>query len=506
MSSELICTECNQSYTAHRTEWQLLGRLSPTFNNEKIELPHSKLCPGCRELYRLAYRNEWNLYRRTCNHSGQDLIAIYSKNSQYLVFDLSIWWSDEYDPLEYGRDFDFSKPFFEQFHELNLAVPKLAIQNAKSHNSAYTNYSLENKNCYMVVGTGHSEDCYYCYRVWSSKNVLDCYDLQECELCYECSQSSKLYECIYSKNCHNSSRLSHCENCRSCSDCLGCSNLRNKQFCIFDEQLSESEYQKQRNRYLQDRDSLQTQYHEARTLAPTPNQYQINCEDCSGNQLLNCSRCIDCFTLKDSQDCIYFGTGESGQDCLDSNFCDSSELQYFSTNLQSNYRIMFSALVWYTNHGSYLTNCFNSSHLFGCTGMKKNSFCILNKQYSEKEYQRLTSKIVHHMQETKEWGKFFPIEFSPFPINKSVGHEYYPVSHEKALSRGWRWEEKEESTSSSSADLNLLQCDFSGQLFRIIPQERSLLNRLRVELPAKSPQVRHSERMAGIKRAIENYC
>jgi len=56
------------------------------------------------------------------------------------VYDQEIWWSDKWDALDYGRDFDFSKSFFEQFGELMKEVPKLSLSSISNNNCEYTNF------------------------------------------------------------------------------------------------------------------------------------------------------------------------------------------------------------------------------------------------------------------------------------------------------------------------------------------------------------------------------
>jgi len=58
-------------------------------------------------------------------------------------------------------EFDFNKTFFEQFKQLQLKVPRLAIMNKQSENSDYCNYSFQNKNCYLTFGSHYEEDCMY---------------------------------------------------------------------------------------------------------------------------------------------------------------------------------------------------------------------------------------------------------------------------------------------------------------------------------------------------------
>ncbi len=499
-ASLVSCLECGGSFSILEQERAHLSKIAPVFSGISHPLPLPLCCPGCREAHRLAFRNEWKMYRRRCDMSGKSIVSIYREDSPYKVIDQSVWWSDEYDPLSYGREYDFSRTFFEQFHALNLEVPKQAIQNTKSENSIYTNYSWGNKNCYLATGCTECEDCYYSSRISTgSKDICDCYDLSSCELCYECIYGSKLYHCIYSQNCHDSSYLIACTDCRSCKDCVRCSGLRGARFCIENKEYSELEY----------RACLASMQWNFEYLADSDRKGNkggivINCEDCSGDFLLNCSRCRHVFSMKESEDCIYFGNGFDCHDCVDCNFSNNCELMYYSTNLAENYQVLFSALVWFTTNSYYLTNCFHCSNLFGCSGMKRNSFCILNKQYSQSEYDRLCSKIIGHMRETGEWGKFFPPSLSPFPYNASVAFEYYPLEREAALAKGLRWEEEIQLPQVVDG-IESISCAVSKKLFRYTPRELALYEKLEVPAPRICPEVRLSNRMRKIKRALINY-
>lgn len=508
------CTACGQKFLPSCFEADFLEKISPIVKGQQFPIPNSNICPACRERQRLAFRNEWSFHRRKCDLTGKDIISIYPAECDYRVYDQEVWWSDKYDPLEYGKEFDFSKTFFQQFHELNLAVPKAAIQNAKSENSIYTNYSWENQNCYMSVGTGNSQDCYYCYRVTHSRDVCDSYDLHKCELCYECCQSTNLYNCFYSTNCHNSSDLTLCENCRGCRNCFGCFNLQQADYHIFNQPVAPNLYLETLQSLFKDGLLTEERYFQTRSKNTPPTNYVLNCENCSGEQLLNCSRCQHCFTLKESQDCWFCSTGENNRDSLDCSFTDNAELQYFSTNLEKNHRVLFCALVWYTDNSAYLLNCFNSSHLFGCSGMKRGSYCILNKQYSERDYNSLLPEIYKHLQETGEWGCFFPKELSPFPYTSSTAGDYYPKRNEKPCSEVIS---KSEQVLTSRPTLvgnqverlpdksSVQTCSLSGKQFRITVNELKLYQKLGLAVPKVCPDVRYQRRMGEIPRAMVNW-
>ena len=76
---------------------------------------------------------------------------MFSPETKLTVYDHDVWWSDKWDPLEYGQDYDFSRPFFEQYKEFLVKVPHLALVNDNgtgSINSEYTQDFAFAKNCY----------------------------------------------------------------------------------------------------------------------------------------------------------------------------------------------------------------------------------------------------------------------------------------------------------------------------------------------------------------------
>ncbi|MEK7547305.1 MAG: zinc-ribbon domain containing protein, partial [Patescibacteria group bacterium] len=123
-----------------------------------MQVPSPTLCYFCRTQRRLSYRNERFLYHRKCGLTEKEIISSFSEDKPFPVYENDAWWSDEYDPLKYGRDFDFNRPFFEQFFELRDSVPRLARQQQKPMwNSDYCNCANQNKNCYLVFSTNRCE-------------------------------------------------------------------------------------------------------------------------------------------------------------------------------------------------------------------------------------------------------------------------------------------------------------------------------------------------------------
>lgn len=478
------CRHCTAEFFISPDERRIRELVSPQALGRTFAIPPATACPSCRERQRLAFRNEWNFFKRTCAASGKSIISVFHPGSPLVVFDQEIWWSDEFDPLAYGREVDFSRPFFEQLEELWALVPRIAIQNAKSENSRYTNYSTENKDCYMAVGCGQSEGVLSSYRVFASRDVVDCYNVQGCELCQDCAHSTNLYRSRLSTHCHNSSDLILCEDCIGCAHCFGCINLRNASFHIFNEPVPEREYHAWMRtlaelppRALEEFAALQRR-HGVRAL------HHIGSEACSGDNLVRSKNCTGSFCLTDSRDSVECSFGESNSDCAHCNHFDNCELNYESGNLERNYRAAFNILVWYCSDVYYSANCFNSKNLFGCIGMKRHSHCILNREYAPEEYSRVMARLIEHMQETGEWGSFFPPRLAPFSYNETVAFERFPLPKDQALRLGYEWRD-EGPPIEEGVPANAKRCAGCGRPWTVIPAEAEL----RAKIGAAPPDV-----------------
>ena len=141
------CSQCAQEFEITNDDLSFLDKISPTFDNKKFQIPPSKLCPNCGDQRRFSHINHINLFKRKCDDTGKDIITMYHPNSPYTIYEMRHWAADSWDPLSYEKDFDFSRPFFEQFNELDQAVPHQNLSQEYMHdiNSDYTNYAGKNK-------------------------------------------------------------------------------------------------------------------------------------------------------------------------------------------------------------------------------------------------------------------------------------------------------------------------------------------------------------------------
>jgi len=483
---------------------------------KRIDVLPPTLCPDCRQMRRIAYRNERKFYKRQCDLSGNEIISIYSPDKEVVVYGLDDWWSDKWDGLKYGRDFDFSKPFFEQFYELSKVVPRPPMVNMFSENSLYTNHSAYLKNCYMCMNTGWCEDSLYLanYNLYN-KNCMDCVAIQKGELCYFCTNtkvatnSSYLYECI---NCHDSHFL---YDCHSCNNCFMSFNLRHKQYNILNKQYSKEEYGKKikelMSKTAEEYEKTFAEY-KAMMARDAIHKFVIteNCENSTGDNLFNNKNVKDSYYAFGNEDCAYcYDCGEA-TDSLDATEPFKGELQYETHGCNMGYGLIACSKCYECHDTSYSQYCWTSENLFGCFGLKRNKYCIFNKQYTEQEYKKLVPKIIAHMKETKEWGEFFPFTQSVFGYNETIALDYYPMTREEVLKKGWNWKEIDKkdympqkySVPAFIEDVpdsiinEVLACKNCGKNFRIQHAELNLYRKLSLPIPNKCYDCRHMERMS----------
>ena len=505
---------------------------------EKMRVPPPTFCPECQAIRQMTFRNENKLYRRTNNDpeaESSKLISMFSEDKDLVVYDHKSWWGDSWDSYSYGKDYDFSRPFFEQMKELIKTIPWPNLINWNSVNSDYCNYTTDNKNCYLVFGGDFNENCSYSKFNFHSRDSQDLFWVNKSDLCYECIDVDESYRVSfsqYSKGCSDSMFLFDCINCNYC---IGCVNLRNKSHCIFNKQYTKEEYINIINEYKLDTrtgiELFKNKFLEFKLKFPHKYANIIKSIGCTGNNIIESKNCINCFeantNCKDLKNVNFAGWGayDSRSTCYTGH---NSELVYDSLCIFSkSHNIKFSLFQPSSMNLTYVYNCPASSNLFGCVGIKKGNYAILNKQYTKEQYEELIPKIIKHMNDMPyidskgriyKYGEFLPSELSPFAYNETVAFDYYPLTKEEAISMGYSWKDQEEKDynvtipsdkipekiSEVSDEIldEVIGCEHYGKCndqcstaFKIIPEELNFYKRMNLPLPNLCPNCRHYNRL-----------
>lgn len=504
------CTQCSADFEITADDQRFL---------DIFRVPAPKQCPDCRLQRRLCERNPRNLYYRKCDLTGKQIISQYHDRQPFPVYGIEAWSSDQWDATKYGRNFDFSKKFADQFAELQKVVPHMALFNTPGtmENSEFNNCTAYLKNCYLIAESDYVEDSYYSNIIKTSRNVVDCSVCYDCELCYECIDCIGCNRLAQSKECQNCSDSCFLRYCTSCSDCIGCINQRQKKYMIFNKQYTKEEYETYKKDFSLDSSSgLQTLEDQCETFFLTqPHRVLVsqNNELSSGDHVYNCEKTHCSFNVKDLEDCMYCSQLTLGvKTSMDFySWGDKCELVYQSASCGDRcYNIRFCSNCITVTNTDYCYECTNSDHLFGCIGIQRKKYCILNRKYSEEEYEALMPKIRTHMEKTGEWGEFFPMSLSPYGFNETVAIDHFPLTREEATARGGTWFEETakgehylgeeiavpDAIGETADDITskILRCEATGKLYKIIPQELAFHRLMNLPLPRKSPQHRHKKR------------
>ncbi len=536
------CKQCAQLFEITQEDLAFYDKISPVFAGKKYSIPVPTLCYFCRMIRRLSFRKERWLYNRTCDLSGKQMVSAYPRESiinrrfpQFPVYSNDEWWSDKWDAKIFGRSYEFSKPFFDQFFALQALVPRMSlIQQKPMENSVYCNAASRCKNCYLIFSANQNEDCYYASWINYSKDCVDNLSVQGCELCYDCITCTDCYHCFFSQEAKNCTDCYFVKNCLGCKDCFMSVNLVQKQYCIFNKQYSKEEYfKKLKSIDFGSREvikNLKLQFKEICQKSVVKYYVGAANENSTGNYLNNTKNCLTCFEFADCEDASYSMNINKAKNVMDySHWGENAEMMYECQACGYDvYNMAFCNLCWSgCNNLLYCDNCFSSQNCFACVGLRKDSYCILNRQYTKSEYEDLVPRIIEHMKKTPEtasrhvasgepeqtggYGEFFPEVYSPFAYNESLAYEHLPLSKEDVLARGWQWLDRNQGYEYQGPKVNIpdniknvpdditqkiLTCSVTGNFYKVIPKELKFYKEQNLAVPDKSPDQRHLERLA----------
>jgi len=532
-SESKICQNCKKEFAIKPEDFSFY---------KKLKVPPPTWCPECRAMRRISWRNEKTMHRRACDATGKQIFSFINPKSPQKTYERSYWWSDEWDPLDYGKDVDFTRPFLEQVRELIREVPWFSRSVLNNTNSEYCMNCSDMKNCYLVFHAGNSESCQHGVGIDFSKDSFDNSFINKCELCHECIFCAQCYQTFYCVDCENSQNLYFCKDCVNCQDCIGCAGLRNKQYHIFNKPHTKEEYEeKKRELNLDSRSNLEDVREKSRKIWLSMPVKHINGSHnsaVSGDYIYNSKNVYKTYIARNCEDCKYLQNvhlNPGARDSMDySFFGKGAELVYESTSCGIDVSdIRFSAFVYPSSQRiSYSVMAHSCEDCFGCVGLRSKHYCILNKQYTKEEYEELVPKIIEHMknmpyedsqERTYAYGEFFPPEFSPFGYNETVAQEYFPKTKQESEKEGWPWLDAEMKTHEPTLSWKdmpdtaeeapdditkeIILCELwdkegpekalehnCSKAFRITPEELQFYKRFHLPLPRRCFNSRHHTR------------
>jgi hypothetical protein len=505
MKSETkICQNCKKEFEVFPEDFEFY---------EKIKIAPPELCFPCRLQNRLAFWAIGKFHKRKCDFSGEKIISIFPPNTRFPIYKTNYWYSDQWGSP--SLVYDPERPFFDQLYELQNKVPRPHQFGTNNQNCDYCDDVWNSKNCYLCRSLVDCQNANYSYRIIrcrDSYDLLYCYDMEQS---YDCIYCFKGFNIKYAFDTRDSLDSAFLYDCRNVENCFMCWNLRNKKYHILNKPYSKEEYFEKLKEYnLGLWGVVQKLKEEFENLIKEQAIHKINHNVKSvrstGDYLTECKNCRESYFFETSEDCAYIWRGVGDKDVFDSNGVWKGELIYDVCQLTEGYNLKHCSYCTNCRNSEYLDFCVNCEDCFGCTGLKNKRFCILNKQYSEEEYQSLVSQIKDSMKKDGSYGKFFPYKMAYGGYNFSFANIIYPQTKEEIVRKDGVWEEMEKPDVSEleveqfkekieEVSENIVGkafvCEESGRAFNITKDEFLFYKHHNVPLPRHYPDIRTTKRM-----------
>ena len=201
-----ICQNCKNSFNIEPDDFSFY---------EKMKVPAPTFCPQCRMVRRLAFRNERKLFKVKDGFTEETIFSLYPSQSECKIVTQEEWFSDSWSAEEYAREYDFSRPFFDQLFELDREVPIYALNEVALIRSDYCANTSYLKDCYLLFNSNRTENSLYGSSVDRCKDCIDNTSIGDCEKCYETFWLARCYQCRFCIMCVE------CTGMWFSRDCLG---------------------------------------------------------------------------------------------------------------------------------------------------------------------------------------------------------------------------------------------------------------------------------------------
>ncbi len=169
-------------------------------------------------------------------------------HKKYCIFNKQYTKEEYFKKIEELKKQDPQKLLAQMF-ELKKQIPHPASQQSNNDNCPYGDNIYNSKNCYWSFNTLYIENSGYTFNCSRSRNCWDSYRSggnpgtnSFSERCYQMTYATSCFNCAFLHVSENSTNCYYGEWLLNCTDCIGCIGLKNKKYCILNNQLTKDQF------------------------------------------------------------------------------------------------------------------------------------------------------------------------------------------------------------------------------------------------------------------------
>lgn len=377
-------------------------------------------------------------------YKNKGLISIYPPNTwRVQIIDRELFEKERHNITKYGKEYDFSLGFFENFQNLFISIPLPNLLHV-----------WNNENCDYVDTAVNSKDSYLSFVVaWDCSNVQYSFMVREnstdvLNSAYVIINNASVFQSLsvinsfqifFSRYISNSNNIWFSSNLVWCSECIFCYDMENISYAIKNTVFEKTEYFRQKQIILQEKDKYQLYFDSVSKIGAI--QASKNCTWSSilasdnlanayfVNNLVVWNNIMFAWSLADGGNCYdIFMAGKWTKHC------------YWVVNFGGNPEHIYCSLgIGFSFYMFYCMFCDNCSFCFGCIGLINKQYCVFNIQYSKEQWNELVEKIFSSIEKAGLLGEYFPATMNPFYFNDTFAFLFGDFEKELMKQQWFLW-------------------------------------------------------------------
>lgn len=343
---------------------------------------------------------------------------------------------------------------------------------------------------------------YCCVNCSSSVDSSFSFDSSELIECAFVNSSQRLFFARFSSNCSDCYFIENCEDCRFC---LFSTNLKGKKYHVFNQPVSEDEYQSVLKSLMLDDplqlDSARERFANFLSTQSLDVMSYYNSSDVRGRFAFDSKSSADIFLSKHILNSnLIFGSSDIEASSMVVMSSGGVKRSYQNVLLGGPSEEVFNAYHCGPNvkNLEYCVGCKNSHDLLFCVGLDGASYCIFNTQFTDKEYFVFKDELRSMFSREIDWGYQLPVNLSLIAYNESLSSLIFPLSKVQANLLGYAWNDSLDKINIDREQVADYICEISGVPYSVKTSEINIRKSLGVAVSNRSPDQRFRDVISSI--------